>query len=110
MHLDSVGEVIAIRTLKLENEQGESSEVSVLIGKPQKTPGSTDYYCPYQIKGAGPEKKIKYMCGIDSVHALSLALSILGVELAALNKTLGGRLRWENDDNGGFGFPELPRT
>ena len=108
MHLNSVGEVIAVRTLKLQGEQGTPSDVTVLIGKPQKTPGFDEYYCPYQIRGAGSEK-IGYSCGIDAVQALSLALSILGVELEVLNKELEGRLSWECDEEGGFGFPEMPQ-
>jgi hypothetical protein len=106
VHLDSVGEVIAVRTLKLQDEQGTPSEVSVLIGKPQKTPGFDEYYCPYQVKGAGPEK-IRYACGVDAVQALLLTLWGLGVELEVLNSELGGRLSWECDEKGGFGFPDM---
>ena len=107
MQLDGVGEVIAARTLKLQNDEGASSEVSVLLGKPQPTPDQRDYYCPYQIKGAGSEK-VKCSYGIDAVQALLLTLSILSVQLEVLNKETGGRLSWEGDENGGFGFPEMP--
>jgi hypothetical protein len=102
--LVTIGEVIATRTLTMLRDQGAPSEVLVLLGKPQKLPDHPDYYCPYQIKGAGDEK-VRYVCGIDPFQALQLALSTLGVELEVLNKELGGRLRWECDASGGLGFP-----
>jgi hypothetical protein len=104
LKLENIGEVIATRTLTLLRDQDASSEVLVLLGKPQKLPDHSDCYCPYQIKGAGDEK-VRYTCGIDPFQALQLALSILGVELEVLNKELGGRLRWECDDSGRLGFP-----
>jgi hypothetical protein len=53
MKLENVGEVIASRKLSLAQQEGPPSEVLVLLGKPQKTPGFDDFYCPYQITGAG---------------------------------------------------------
>lgn len=103
MKLENIGEVIASRALALLQDQGAPSEVLVLLGKPQKLPDHSDYYCPYQIKGAGDEK-VRYVCGIDPFQALQLAFSTVGVELEVLNKELGGRLRWECDPAGGLGF------
>jgi hypothetical protein len=106
MKIQTISEMIATRSLQLGEGQ-ESSEVLVLIGKPQKLPDHSDFYCPYQVKGAGDEK-IRYACGIDPLQALLLALSKLQVDLEVLNKDLGGKLRWEFDDNHGFGLPPLP--
>jgi hypothetical protein len=105
--LESVGEVIAARTLKLLTNQGTLSEVFVLVGKPERLPDHPDYYCPYQIKGAGSDK-VRYACGIDALQALLLTLSTLGVELEVLNKELGGGLSWEFSESGTFGFPDMP--
>jgi len=102
--LESIGEVVATRTLVLVTDDGASSEVLVFLGKPRQLPDHQDYYCPYQIKGAGDEK-VRYQCGVDSFQALHLALSTLGVELEVLSKGLSGKLRWECDDTGGLGFP-----
>jgi hypothetical protein len=104
LKLDSVGDLIAARTLVLHQDNGANSEINVLLGKPRQLPDHQDYFCPYQIKGAGDEK-VRYSCGVDSFQALHLALSTLGVELEVLNKQFGGRLRWECDDAGGLGFP-----
>jgi hypothetical protein len=104
MKLDSIGEVIASRTLTTQGDGNATSEVTVLLGKPQQWPDQDDYFCPYQIKGAGDEK-IRYMGGVDSFQALHLALSTLRVELEVLNKHLAGRLRWDCDDSGALGFP-----
>jgi hypothetical protein len=105
MKLDSIGELIASRTLTIEADGNAiSEEVTVLLGKPQQWPDHDDYFCPYQIKGAGDEK-LRYMGGVDSFQALHLALSTLRVELEVLNKHLAGRLRWKCDDSGALGFP-----
>jgi hypothetical protein len=61
MKLEDVGEVIATRTLMLPQDEGRATEIFVLLGKPQQLPDHPDYYCPYQIKGAGSEK-IKPLC------------------------------------------------
>jgi hypothetical protein len=107
MKLDDVGETIAMRKLTLLLDDGPPSEVLVLLGKPKQSPGYPDYYCPYQIKGAGDEK-VRYRCGIDTFQALQLAIRALGVELEILNKDLGGKLEWEGDEMGWLGFPDPP--
>lgn len=76
------------------------------MGRPQQLPEQADYYCPYEIKGAGV-RKIHYACGVDDFQAIQLAMGIIGVELEVLNKELGGSLRWECGSEGDFGFPKL---
>ena len=107
MRIESVGEIIATRTLTLLQEKGPPTQVTVLLGKPQQLPDHPDYYCPYQVAGVGTERA-KYMCGVDPFQALQLALAALGVDLESLNKELAGRLRWECGDNGDLGFPVGP--
>lgn len=105
MNLDSVGDVIAARELTLAHDPNNCAAVFVLLGKPQQLPDHEDYYCPYQIKGAGDEK-VSYACGVDSFQALQLALGTIAVELEVLNKDLGGKLEWDCDGKGGLGFPD----
>jgi hypothetical protein len=107
MKLDSVGEIIATRTLTRLQDQGPPTEVLVSLGKPHLTPGYSDYYCAYQITGAGSER-IMHSCVVDPFQARQLSLSTLGVELEVLNKDLGGRLRWDCDEKGDLGFPTRP--
>jgi hypothetical protein len=103
--LDNIGETIATRKLLLIRENNPiEEEVFVLLGKPQTLPDHKDFFCPYQVKGAGDEK-VRVAYGIDGFQALQLALSILSVELEVLNKELGGKLRWECDEKGWLGFP-----
>jgi hypothetical protein len=102
MRVDSIGEVIAVRRLFLVDEPGR--EIWVRMGKPQKTPGEPDFYCPYQITGLGDEKPAASV-GIDSFQAMQLALRSIGGKLMLLNRNSDGRLRWECDEQGGFGFP-----
>jgi hypothetical protein len=103
MKLESVGEVIASRKLTLSQPEGAPSEVLVLLGKPQQTPGFDDFYCPYQITGAGLNR-VWYSCGIDTMQALQLAVGALEVEVEVFNEKLGGRLRWNDDEKGWLGF------
>ena len=106
MKLDSIGEVIAERALSLTHDDGRSKQVVVLLGRPRRLPDHPDYYCPYQIKGLGPER-IRYACGIDLFQALMLALSSLAADLEALGRESGGRLHWDCGEKGGLGFPPL---
>ena len=92
MKLDGVGETIAVRKLTLVDQEGPGREVLALLGKPKQLPDHSDYYCPYQIKGAGDEK-VSYSSGIDAFQALQLAIGTLGVELEVLNKELRGKLQ-----------------
>ena len=80
-------------------------EVLVLLGKPKQLPDHCDFYCPYQINGAGSET-VRYMCGIDAFQALQLAIKALAADLEVLNEHLRGNLRWEGDENGWLGFPD----
>jgi len=43
--------------------------------------------------------------GVDAFQAIELGFRFIGVRLALLNRDAEGRLRWECDDKGGFGFP-----
>jgi len=105
MKLDDIGEIIAVRKLTLLSGDEQSSEVLALLGKPKQLPQHSDYYCPYQIKGVGSET-VRYTCGIDPFQALQLAIRSLAGDLDVLNRSLGGNLRWEGDENGWLGFPD----
>jgi len=104
MRVDSIGEVIAVRRLFLLNEP--TREILVKMGAPKKTPGEEDYYCPFQITGIGYDSP-EAVVGIDGFQAMQLAMRYIGSKLLRLNRVNGGRLRWECDELGGFGFPVL---
>jgi hypothetical protein len=107
--LENITQLIATRSLMLLHDDDTASEVFVSRGKPQPLPNHADYYCPYQIKGAGDDQ-VRYACGVDPFQALHLALSKLAIEIEAVNKELGGKLRRECDDTGGLGFPGFAPT
>jgi hypothetical protein len=104
MYLDTVGEITATRQLRLLNADGSQEEILILIGKPQPSSDSIGFYCPFQITGVGTEK-IKYAKGVDSVQALQSVMLLIGLDLEFLNETMGKRLRWDGDGEGGLGFP-----
>jgi hypothetical protein len=62
---ENVGIMIAVRDLLLDGGQ----KVQVLIGRPERLPGSDDWYCPNQIVGIGSEE-VKCVCGVDAMQAL----------------------------------------
>ena len=78
------------------------------MGKPEEFPEGADYYCPYQIKGYGREK-VMVVGGIDPFQAIQLALSSIGVELAAIRKESGGELVWDAGEKGDLGFGSAER-
>lgn len=104
LKLDSVGPVIATRLLSLARDKKAVQAITVRLGRPKRMPGTSDYYCPYQIAGIGSEK-IKYVAGIDAFQAIQLAMGRIGTDLWALNQECQGKLRWEGDERGGLGFP-----
>jgi len=104
MELTDLGEIIAERKFVLRGDSGAKHEVLVLLGKPQQFANSTDYYCPYQIKGVGRER-IKYCGGVDAFQALDCTLHALGAELQQLNHEANGKISWDADKSGSLGFP-----
>ena len=92
-------DVIASRTLIIEGRP--DLKVEVLLFKPG--PWGSDYQCRYQIVGIGDEQ-IRSAYGVDTVHALQLALRILPSHLALLKQEYPG-LHWlEDDPTGDLGF------
>ena len=103
MKLSNVGTVIATRMFHFVGED-TAKEIQVRIGKPCPFPDGKDFYCPYQITGVG-DGNVQYAGGIDAVQALQLAMRMIACDLGLLNKSCGGKLRWEGDEAGDLGFP-----
>lgn len=106
VYLEEIGEIIASRELHLRDKQDSKKTLLVLIGKPQPSPDSGGYYCPFQISGVGSEE-IKYAAGVDSVQALQLVMVMIGATLRFLKEELGGNLNWEGSGDGELGFPSV---
>ncbi len=54
LKLENVGDVLATRTLVLERDDELQGAATVLLGRPRAH--GEEFYCPYQIKGAGDKK------------------------------------------------------
>jgi hypothetical protein len=104
VELKNVGVPIAQRELELEG----ATKVTVTIGKPEKFPGSDDYYCPYQVVGLG-DSKVRYAGGIDGVQALLLALEMIGADLYTSSEAQHGKLSWNEERALGFPVPDSIR-
>ena len=101
MKLESVGEIIATRELDIADS---GAKVTVGIGTPKNFPDSSDYYCPYEIRGLGNDK-VRYAGGIDAIQALLLALQRVGAELYTSEECKAGMLIWAGGQEGNLGFP-----
>ncbi len=99
MQLDSVGEVIATRTLHREG----GGDVLVKLGKPFSNAPGSEFYCPYQIVGIGDEK-VRCIGGVDAIQAIELVHRIIGSVLFALQREHKVRLTWEANDGGDLWF------
>ena len=104
MDCDDIGEIIATRTLYFFDEGDNKRTVSVFVGKPQPSPDSPGYHCPFQIIGIGSQKA-QLARGTDSIHGLQSALILIAANLNHLNDELGGKLRWDGGSRGELGFP-----
>jgi hypothetical protein len=100
MRLESVGKVLAERTLDLEGN-GELRAVKVRIGMPRRIPDSPDFYCPYQIVGLADET-VRYTEGVDAAQAIYLAMEAAGTILASTTEARSGRLTWYGERAHGF--------
>ena len=98
--LESIGEIIATRTLTLDGK----TPAKILIGKPQPMPDGPDWYCPYQTQGVGPGR-VFYGAGVDEVQAFIHALSMVGAELYCSDEYRDGRLSWDCAPGGDLGLP-----
>jgi hypothetical protein len=104
MDFDCIGEIIATRRLHFVDEGNHKRTVSVFVGKPQQSNGSSDYHCPFQVIGIGSQQT-QLARGHDSIQALQSALILIAASLNHLNNELGGKLIWEGGRKGELGFP-----
>ena len=104
MQLNNIGDVIAVREIRLTDSSGSESVLEVSIGKPQPFGDSEGYYCPFRISGIEPER-LKYAGGQDAVQSLQLAMVMIGAVLNSIREQLGGDLRWLGGAKGDSGFP-----
>jgi len=72
----------------------------VEIGRPRKSRGRDEYYCPYRIRGVGDEG-VRAAYGVDSIQSLQLVMHAVGSALAARKD-----LRFFGNEDPGFPKPE----
>jgi hypothetical protein len=105
--LKEVGEVIAERTLILEQRGRRRKKIILRLGKPQMFPeGDPDYFCPYQILGFG-EDEVRCVAGVDAFQAIHLVLIGIAIELHFLYRREFGEAFYflKKGDNLGFAEP-----
>jgi hypothetical protein len=99
MKIEKIGTVIAGRELEGE-EGGQPCKVLVRFGMPFPDPTETScWYCPYSITSSRGER-LFYGAGLDSLQALSIAISMVGSELTTLYADL--KLKWAGHKDLGF--------
>ena len=101
--LDSIGDEIGLRVLDCRDGAGNSSPVRVVLGRPEVLPGSTSFYCPFQILGLGNSSP-KYAVGVDSIQAITLAFRMIAVELEVRQSETNARLSWLGSEPTQLGF------
>jgi hypothetical protein len=97
-----LGSVIAERQLHYRDTDTGHRVIRILLGAPQQSVGSDDWYCPFQIVGVGSEK-VRAVYGIDAFQALQLVMLIIGASLPARNEQV--RLWWLEESEVDLGFP-----
>lgn len=94
------GMIVAERTLTLVGRT--AAQVHVIIGKPRKDRGSSDYFCPYRLEGLG-DGQPQQAWGVDSVQALQSAMQAIRVQLEPHTD----ELEWLGGRGGSLGFPKV---
>ena len=100
-----LGEIIAKRSLRIVNRDGERSEAEVFLGKPQTKGNSKGFLATYQINYLG-EIRIWYAAGVDAFQALQLAMKMINVELGVIERVNSIKISWEGDASGKLGFDD----
>lgn len=98
-----LGKIIAKRSLKAVDINGNEVEIQVLLGEPNKILDSIDIFAPYQIEYLD-KKRLWYAVGIDGFQALHLAMKMIWVEIEVLERNCKIRLLFNRDKNGNLGF------
>lgn len=104
MNVRIIGEIIATRRLYYFDETNQKKAISVVVGKPQPSPDSPEFQCPFQLIGIGSQDT-QTARGHDSIQALQSALILVAANLNHLNNQLGRRLIWDGGVKGDLGFP-----
>lgn len=94
--MDELGEVIAVRRLKIVGEPRR--RVEIRIGRPRRA--GQDWACPIQLQGLGGGS-VQLVYGIDGLQALDLAIEAARVLL----ERSAERFSWLGEEGTG-----IPRT
>lgn len=105
MNVRIIGEIIATRQLYYFDEANQKKAINVVVGKPQPSPDSQEFQCPFQLIGIGSQDTLTAR-GHDSIQALQAALALVAAKLNQLNAQLGQKLIWDGGTEGDLGFPK----
>lgn len=100
--MDLIFEEISNREYKIK---GQDSKITITLGKPQKNPKASDYYCPYKISAFNKEE-VRKIFGVDGFQAMHLALKIIDAELRGIIQKKAMELEWDGGKFGESTFPE----
>jgi len=104
MALNGSEAAIAERRLALIADNGETREIVVRLGKPERSPDRADFSCECQILGRG-DGKVRSIYGLDEFQALQLSLGFISIMLRHYREETGGRIYWKEPGDD-MGFPE----
>jgi uncharacterized protein DUF6968 len=76
---------------------GRTEEVTVSIGWPQED--GLSFRCEYEI-GFANRTQLHAICGVDGIHAIQLAMFMIGSTLSSL--TGASNWTWNGEPNTGF--------
>lgn len=97
--MSGLGRVIATRLLTCVID-GHRQEVQVNLGEPYDGNGAVT--CAYEIV-IGDHSAIHEIVGFDGIHALQLALFMVGTSLRSMSNASD----WRCGDEAGSGFPSI---
>jgi hypothetical protein len=91
MRTFKLGQIIAERRFVFQSHAGWSRDVEVKIGLPMPDEAEgRAWVCPYEISGIGDDG-VFAIFGVDSMHALDLAVHTIPAELGAFARRSGGK-------------------
>jgi len=95
LDIHDIGATIAERQFA-GHDGGKPCLISVKIGKPFQDEDQEGWYCPYSIT-SGPNQRLFYGAGVDSLQALRIAISMIEADLKSRFADLAPEWMGESD-------------
>lgn len=99
--IKAVRDVIASREMEFHHFDGRIEKALLKVGLPFECGDGCDWCCSYELS-AGNRKKVFGIHGVDSLQALSLAMSAISAEIEYWERSQKGEFYFLGEEGSGL--------